>query len=79
MAHKKVLYARLQTAIDVPNAMGLGLVFPNQSKTLSDLVMSTDDSVLNVSFSFRGIKKNILIPLSNVVVLDLAPEEPKSK
>lgn len=74
---RKVIYARLQTEAYVPGAGGLGTVFPSQTKTLEGLEMTSGDGSLIMSFTYRGLKKELEIPKTNVVVMELAPEEAK--
>ncbi len=72
--HRKVTYARLQTEAYVVGAGGLGSVFPSQSKTLENLTMLAQDSTLSIAFTYRGLKKELLIPYANVVLMEVAPE-----
>lgn len=69
----------MHTNLDVPNAMGLGTVLPPSGKTLENLEMIFKDTVVYATFKYRGFSKEIAIPLGNIVVLDLAPEEKKVK
>lgn len=71
---RKVKYARLQTNAYVVGAGELGTVFPLPNKTLDNLSMTTQDSGLNISFTYRGLQKELLIPYGNVVIMELAPE-----
>lgn len=73
--NRKVLYARLQTNAYLPGAGELGSVFPSQTKTLDNLNMSVSALGLEISFSYRGLNKNALVPLANVVLMDVVPEE----
>lgn len=82
MANRKVIYARLHQGIYLPNAGDLGTVLPPSSKTLEHLAMVTDGDALFLDFTYRGIRNSALIPLANVAVLSLVPEEvkePKAK
>lgn len=72
--NRTVLYARLQTEAYVVGAGSLGNVFPSQSKTLKNLSMTALDQGLNISFEYSGLKKELLIPLANVILMELAPE-----
>lgn len=73
--NKKVIYAKLQTEAHVPSAGGLGTVFPPQSKTLEHLSMTALESVLSISFTYRGVKKELLVPYGNVVLMEVAPSD----
>lgn len=76
---KKVIYARLHQAAHVPGAGELGSVFPpNGGKTLFDLDMHVSEIGLAANFTYRGIRYETLVPLANVVLMQLAPEEKKS-
>jgi hypothetical protein len=73
------MYAKLQTEAYVPGAGSLGTTFPSNTKTLENLSMVTHDTSLSITFTYRGIKKELLVPHTNVVLMDVAPEEsPKS-
>ncbi len=76
---RKVTYARLQTEAYVTGAGSLGNVFPSQNKTLESLSMSTQVEGLNISFIYRGLKKELLIPYANVIIMELAPVEESKK
>lgn len=75
---KKVVYARLQTEAYVTGAGSLGTVFPPQSKTLEGLDMSVEEVGLTIKFTYRGFKKELLIPLGNVVLMEVISEEKKA-
>lgn len=73
--NRKVLYAKLQTRAFLPGAGDLGDVFPSPNKALDNLSMvSYGADGLTVSFTYRGIKKEMWVPSSNVAFADLAPE-----
>ena len=76
---RKVHYARLQTGAYVVGAGELGTVLPPNTKTLSELTMHTSESALHVNFIYRGIKKELMIPFGNVILMELSPEEAKPK
>lgn len=75
--NRRVIYARLQTAGYLPSVGDLGLVFPSQTKTMDNLIMTSTPDGLHVQFSYRGFNKELLIPPANVVLMELAPEEKK--
>lgn len=76
--NRKVKYARLQTGMYIPGLTGeLGNTLPPSNKTLDNLDMTALEASLLVSFTYKGIKKEILIPYGNVVLADLVPEEVK--
>lgn len=69
----KVIYAKLQTEAYIPGAGALGTTFPPNTKTLENLTMTADDTTLAVSFTYRGLKKKLLIPFGNVILMEVAP------
>jgi len=71
---RKVTYARLQTNAYVVGAGELGTVFPIPNKTLENLSMSAQDGALSISFRYRGLAKELLIPYGNVVLMEVSPE-----
>ena len=72
---RKVRYARTHQGLHVPGAGDLGNVFPPQSKTLSNLEMTIDELGLHISFEYKKLKNEILVPSANVVLASLFPEE----
>lgn len=79
MLNRKVTYARLHQGIYVPQAGDLGAVLPPSSKTLENLHMHTDGNGLFLDFNYRGIKNSTFIPLANIIIMSLAPEEAPAK
>lgn len=77
MDNRTVTYARLQTEAYVVGAGGLGTVFPPLGKTFDNISMKTTDLGLSISFLYKGLKKELLIPYGNVVLMELAPEDKK--
>lgn len=75
MNNRKVTYARLHQVAHIPFTGELGNVFPPHNKVLDNLEMTVDTMGLYISFSFKGIFKNALIPLANVVIMVLDLEE----
>jgi hypothetical protein len=76
---RKVTYARLQTSAYVPGAGELGNVIPSPNKTLESLEMAATDAGLEIKFTYKGLKKDILVPYANVVLVELAPAAEKAK
>ena len=79
MVNRTVTYARLQTEAYVVGAGGLGTVFPPMGKTFESLNMQTTDLGLNISFLYKGLRKELLIPYGNVVLMELEPESKKNE
>lgn len=71
----KVTYARLHQAPHLPGVGMMDNVFPAIGKTYEGLDMSVSDIGLKISFKFKGIESRILVPLANVVIMLLAPED----
>ena len=74
-----VTYARLQTEAYIPGTGGLGTVFPPPGKTLENLVMTALDSAMYISFNYKGIARELLVPYGNVVLMELSPIEVQAK
>jgi hypothetical protein len=74
MSNRAVKYARLQTNAYVVGAGELGTVFPPQTKVLEGLTMAVSDLGLMISFKYQGHTKELLIPLANVSLMELASE-----
>lgn len=72
---RRVLYARTHASVYLPGVGELGNTFPSQSKTLDNLHMSVSEIGLSISFTYKGINKEGLIPSANVMAMELAPEE----
>jgi len=76
--NRQVKYARMQTGVYIPGLAGeLGTVFPPSNKTLDNLTMVTTVEGLHISFIYKNVGKELLIPYANVALMDLLPEEPK--
>jgi hypothetical protein len=74
MAKRIVTYARLHQNYYSPGVGEMKGTFPSTDKSLDNLVMETDERAnLELTFTFRGLKKHILIPAANVAGMDLAP------
>lgn len=73
--NRKVVYARLHAGAYVPGAGELGTTFPSQSKTLENLSMNTAELGLHISFTYRGVNKEVIIPAANVIIMELATDE----
>jgi hypothetical protein len=70
---RKVTYARLQTNAYAPGVGELKNTFPPSDKTLNDLEMwLTAGENLEMTFSYRGVKKHLHVPAANVAMVDLA-------
>lgn len=74
--NRKAIYVRLQTPLSYPGVVGeLGAVLPPQNKQLPELEMTWYGADgLVVAFNWLGVKRELAIPSSNVVLLSLAPE-----
>jgi hypothetical protein len=72
--NRAVTYARLQTNAYIVGAGELGTVFPVPNKTLDGLTMNTSKEGLSIKFAYRGIRKELLIPYGNVILMELAPD-----
>lgn len=77
MSSRKVTYVRFQTPLYIPNVGDLGNVQPGANKNLNELSMVSEDTFITMTFSFKGIKKELRVPHGNIVAMELAPEEPK--
>lgn len=71
---KKVKVVRFHQSLYAPGAGELGNVLPPQGKTLDHLEMTYDASGLYATFSYKGIKTNILVPSANIVVMSIFEE-----
>jgi len=85
MSKRKVTFAKLHQPAYAPGVGQLSATFPSADKTLTSLDMSVDSvGNLEMTFLYKGIKKNLLFTAANVQVMDLAPEplvivKPESK
>ncbi len=77
--NRKVSYARFHAELFFPGTSELGIVLPPMRKTLTDLEMTALPEGLLVKFSYKGLKKEVLIPHANIVNMELVPEAPKVK
>lgn len=76
---RKVSYARFHKELFFTGTSELGIVMPPMRKTLDDLEMITDPDGLIIKFRYKGIKKEAMVPWSNIVNLELHPETPKAE
>lgn len=74
---RKVTYARFHQNLYVPGAGELGTVFPPNTKTLENLSMTAEKEGLYISFIYKALKTELLIPLANVSIMTLALLEEK--
>lgn len=75
MSKRKVLFAKLHQPAYAPGVGQLSATFPSADKTLTGLEMLLDSvGNLEMTFAYKGIKKNLFFTAANVQVMDLAPE-----
>lgn len=75
---RKVIFARLQTTAHIPSVGNLENTFPPASKNLKDLDMVTTPDGLSIKFNYMSVKKELLVPFANIILMELAPEEKKA-
>lgn len=75
--NRKVSYARFHKELFFAGTSELGIVLPPMRKTLDNLEMTIIPEGLLAKFSYKGLKKEVLIPHANIVNLELIPESPK--
>jgi hypothetical protein len=73
--NRKVTYVRLHESAYSPATGDLGVVLPSQTKTMDNLSMHVEEIGLFLTFSFRGIRCEMLVPMANVKNMLLAPED----
>ena len=75
MAKRKVTYIKLHQNSYAPGVGELRNTFPSSEKTLDNLEMFADQyGNVEVSFKYKGLKKNLLFTAPNIQVMDLALE-----
>lgn len=73
--NRKITYARLHQNGYAPGVGELGNTFPPQSKTLEGLSMEVAVEGLYMTFLYKGIRQELLVPLANIIMMTLAPED----